>query len=125
MKRCGVQEASGLLMLVQQKKHTGQGLSQHLRRIQSKNGKARLPWGYRTFLIKVLEELSCPGRNKTGKTWKSQSANVAKAAMLRGKAKRKWFFVNSMIKPAWLNQMRHVSILVAIDNHHQAVSIVC
>ena len=107
-----MQAVSGLLVLIQQKMITGLGLSQNLRVMQGRNGKVHLPWGYRTSLTKDLEELSCPGRNRTGRTWKSQSANVAKAAMLHGKVKQKWFFVSSMIR-------------VAIDDLSSSVCNIC
>lgn len=111
-----MQVVSGLLVLIQQKKSTGLGPSQHLRVMQSRNGKAHLPWGYRTSLTKALEELNCPGRNRTGRTWKSQSANVAKAVMLHGKVKQKWFFVSSMIRVT-VNEQLHVQHMF-VKCHH-------
>ena len=95
-----MQVVNGLLVLLQQKKSIGLGLSQYLRVMPGKNAKARRPWVSRTSLTKALEELNCPGKNRIGRTWKSQSVNEAKAAMLHGKAKQKWFFVSSMIEVA-------------------------
>lgn len=101
----GIQVDSGPPVLIHQRNNTNLGLCQHLRVMQGRSGKARLLWGYRTSSIKGQGEPSCPGRNKTGRTWKSQSVNVAKAATLHGKAKQKWFFVSSMTESAlWISK---------------------